>query len=90
MIVKFYFKNHSLFCSSSSKMDGGRDTLTYYKSNKGQRKLMDEGYVYRKNRTINETVYWLCEQNLYHCNGRLIVKNEVVTKRQPEKVHLLL
>lgn len=57
--------------------------LTYFSSNKGKKKLMHRGYVYRKNGERNETVYWLCEKSLDSCNGRLTVKNEIVTKEQP-------
>ena len=32
---------------------------------------MPKGYVYMINRSVDETVYCLCEQNLYHCNGRI-------------------
>ena len=39
--------------------------------NKGKNKLMHKGYVYSINRSVNQTVCWLCEQNLYHSNGRI-------------------
>ena len=32
-------------------------------------------YVFRISRTVAQTVYWLCEQNLYHCNGRITMIN---------------
>ena len=56
---------------------------TYYKSNKDKNKLMHKGYVCRINRSVDQTVCSLCEQSLYHCNGRITMKNGIITKRNP-------
>ena len=58
-----------------------QNDITYYESNKGKNKLMHKGYVKRINRSVDQTVYWLCEQNLYHCNDRITMKNGIITKR---------
>ena len=57
------------------------DDLIYFKSNKGNKQLLHEGFVYQINRVVGETCYWLCEQRLEKCCGRLIVKNGIITKR---------
>ena len=41
---------------------------------KGIKKLLHEGFVYQINGVVGETSYWLCEQRLEKCCGRLIVK----------------
>lgn len=53
--------------------------LVYFNSNKGKKKLLHAGYVYVKNGSRGQTVYWKCEQKL-ECNGRLVVNDEVITK----------
>ena len=58
------------------------DDLIYFKSNKGNKKLLHEGFVYQINRFVGETCYWLCEQRLEKYCGRLIVKNGIITKRE--------
>ena len=58
------------------------DDLIYFKSNKGNEKLLHEGFVCQINRVMGETCYWLCEQRLEKSCGRLIVKNGIITKRR--------
>ena len=43
------------------------DDLIYFKSNKGNKKLLHEGFVFQLNRVVGETCYWLCEQRLEKC-----------------------
>ena len=38
------------------------DDLIYFESNKGNTKLLHEGFVYQINRVVGETCYGLCEQ----------------------------
>ena len=72
-IIKFRSKNYSSFGCQSVKMDeyNAQNDFTHHKSNKGKNKFMHRGFVYRINRSVDQTVFWLCEQNLYHCNGRI-------------------
>ena len=44
--------------------------------------MLHEGFLYQIIRVVGETCYWLCEQRLEKCCGRLIVKNGIITKRK--------
>ena len=58
-------------------------TLHTTKVIKAKNKFMHKRYVYRMNRSMHQIVYWLCEQNIYQCNGRITMKNGIITKRNP-------
>ena len=32
---------------------------------------------------MRQIVYWLCEQNIYQCNGRITMQNGIITKSNP-------
>ena len=55
--------------------------LVYFNSQRGHKKLYHQGYVYRKNRTIQETTYWACQEKGFRCRGRIIVTDGKITKR---------
>ena len=55
--------------------------LVYFNSQRGHKKLYHQGYVYRKNRTIQKTTYWACQEKGFRCRGRLIVTDGKIAKR---------
>lgn len=58
------------------------DDLVYYKSIRGKQKLAHNGYVYQKDKSREETCYWKCERR-NECYGRLIIKEDIITKSKP-------
>ena len=55
--------------------------LVYFNSQRGHKKLYHQGYVYRKNRTIQQTTYWACQEKGFRCHGRLIVTDGKIAKK---------
>ena len=55
--------------------------LVYFNSQRGHKKLYHHGYVYRKNRTIQKTTYWACQEKGFRCPGRIIITDGKITKR---------
>ncbi|XP_018496363.1 uncharacterized protein LOC108864702 [Galendromus occidentalis] len=59
--------------------------LNFVKSNRGKPLLCDEGYVYRKDRTINERTHWRC--TVKTCFARVKTENDSIVGK-PEHSHM--
>ena len=54
-------------------------------SNKGQPLYCLDGYIHRKKRVYNETVYWVCVEN--HCRGKMTTINGAVVSGPMDHHH---
>jgi len=58
--------------------------MEFVKSNKNKDLLLYSGFLYRKDRKQNNTIYWRCVES--SCKGRIITINGEI-KSQPKNSH---
>ena len=64
--------------------------LEYLESEKGRKKLVENGHTFYKNGENDERVYWKCDK--YHktkCRARIITSNDQIVKSSTDHNHVL-
>ncbi|XP_042228774.1 uncharacterized protein LOC121870859 [Homarus americanus] len=62
--------------------------ITFVESEKGKKKLCLDGYLYIKDKTVNNKIYWKCEMcKKMKCSARVITVNESIQKRSGNHNH---
>ncbi|XP_076045223.1 uncharacterized protein LOC143027676 isoform X3 [Oratosquilla oratoria] len=69
--------------SQTLKMD-----ITFVESEKGKRKLCLDGYLYIKDRSVNNKIYWKCDMSRkIKCFARVITVNDTIQKQSGNHNH---